>query len=70
MFYTIFVFTLGVYVGQEYNIPSVKTSFTQTIDYISQYHKNQDTTDTSYRRFDIGQFQTFWSNFFDKQKED
>lgn len=40
MFYTFFIFALGIFVGQEYNVPSVK-NFTQNI--ITNYIKKEQT---------------------------
>ena len=43
MLYSIFVFTLGVFVGQEYDVPSVKNFTTNALSYI----KSEKTTTTT-----------------------
>jgi hypothetical protein len=49
MLYTIFVFTLGVYVGQEYpNVPSVKTTFNKTMEYLNNT-PTQNIEENKYR---------------------
>lgn len=38
MFYTLFIFTLGIYIGQEYStVPSVKLYLHNALEYIKKY---------------------------------
>lgn len=48
MLYTIFVFSLGIYVGQEYPaVPSVKTCFIDILDYIKRYDTSKPNENKS-----------------------
>lgn len=56
MFYSLFIFTLGIYIGQEYStVPSVKKCLINTLNYIKEYEtetetkaKQTESSDSSY----------------------
>lgn len=59
MLYTFFVLLIGVYIGQDYNLPSVKNSV------ITIYHslKRKDETDQNNARIEQPNWYSFYKNF-------
>jgi hypothetical protein len=83
MLYTLFVFTFGVYVGQEYNdVPNVRTTVNRAMRYLKDTESKDgtggtgDTGATGGTRGAGGtdnvpkSMVEIWKSFFDKPKND
>jgi len=83
MLYTLFVFTFGVYVGQEYHdVPNVRLTFNDAMKYVKQQTEEKDGGDSATRESTTGHVGVpgarsvpksavdFWKSFFEKPKDD
>lgn len=80
MLYTLFVFTFGVYVGQEYNdVPNVRTTVNRAMRYLKDpdaANGNGTSTGTGTSGGVAGAESVpksvvqFWKSFFEKPKDD
>lgn len=83
MLYTLFVFTFGIYVGQEYpDVPNVRLTFNNAMKYVKQQTEEKNgsesgTTDTTTGHVGVPGSSSvpksavdFWKSFFEKPKDD
>lgn len=83
MLYTLFVFTFGVYVGQEYNdVPNVRATVNRAMRYLKDPDNNRpentssNSDNTTGRAGVVGSENVpksvvdLWKSFFDKPKND
>lgn len=75
MIYSLFVLFLGVYLGQEYNLPSIKYSFLNFMNLLQTFKKNSLTNNEENNESDSGTGYGYTSTFnefyeyFSKRKQ-